>query len=173
MAAQKVTSGTHRTRGWTVPVSTITINISISNPEPITRFPEISNRVGSHLDKAAPHNKTLTKLTQPCSTSVGEVIFPNSFILCNLWWMSSKNFKQMGETFQKENEGSLRYFWQICSSFIRAQIYKANKLSHNSHWITWGIKKNKERVNIEWYFPGIHPCPENYHRKTRNFLVKS
>lgn len=103
--------GTHRTRGWTVPVSTMVINPSISNPEPITRFPEISKRVGPHLEKAALHNENLfISWHSPFSTSVEKVIFPNSFILCHLWWMSSKNVKQMGETFQKENEASLRYF---------------------------------------------------------------
>lgn len=124
------------------------INTSISNPQPITRFLEISKWVWFHLGKAALHNKKLlTSWHSPFSASVGKVVFSNSFILCNLWWMSSKNFKQMGETFQKDNEGSLRYFCPMCSSFIRAQIYKVNKLSLNSHCNTWGIKTGKERVN--------------------------
>lgn len=76
--------GTHRTRGWTLPMNTVVINAFISNPESITRFPEISKRVGSHLDKAALHNKNLfTSWHSPFSTSVGKMIFPNSFAICD------------------------------------------------------------------------------------------
>lgn len=72
--------GTHRTRGWTVPASTIIINPSISNPE-------ISKTVGSHLDMAALH-----KSHSQADTALflyqwerWSSLIPSSFAICDGW----------------------------------------------------------------------------------------